>query len=86
MIASVVARLELLFPSALHVATPPRDADLIESSVLDSLALVELLAAIESEFGIQIPLDEIELDRIRTIDALAELISERYDVGAPDPA
>jgi acyl carrier protein len=82
----IVDRLQQLFPAILHVAPPEPSADLVEDGILDSLGLVELLAAIEVEFGIQIPLDEIEIERIRTLERLAELVAERAAVEATDAA
>ncbi len=81
-----VDRLQQLFPAVLNVAPPEPTADLVEGGILDSLGLVELLAAIEVEFGIQIPLDEIEIDRIRTLERLAELVADSAAVEATDAA
>jgi D-alanine--poly(phosphoribitol) ligase subunit 2 len=53
---------------------------LIETELLDSLALVMLIAEIEQEFGFELPLDGFDVERFRTIDRLAEL------VGAEAPA
>ena len=86
MSAPVVERLRALFPTALYMEPPAPDADLIDGGVLDSLALVELLAAIEVEFSIEVPLDELELERIRTLDGLADLVSERIAHATPGAA
>ena len=45
------------FPEALGIEPPGVDVDLIEEGVIDSLALIELLFAIERHFGIEIPPD-----------------------------
>ena len=82
----VVDRLRALFPTVLYVEAPAPDADLIDGGVLDSLALVELLTAVEVEFAIEVPLDELDLDRIRTVSALAELVSERIVHATPGAA
>lgn len=65
-----------LFPEALGIEPPGEDVDLIEGGVIDSLALVELLFAIERHFGIEIPPDRLEVERFRTIGRLAELVAE----------
>ena len=65
-----------LFPEALGIDPPGEDVDLIEGGVIDSLALVELLFAIERHFGIEIPPDRLEVERFRTIGRLAELVAE----------
>lgn len=38
------------------------DTDLIESGVLDSLALVMLIAAIEEAFACELPLDDFDIE------------------------
>ena len=50
------------------------DTDLLETGLLDSLQLVELLVQIEAHFGRQITIDNIELDDLRTLRGLARLI------------
>ena len=86
MTAPVVDRVGDLFRTALYVEPPAPDADLIDGGVLDSLALVELLAAVEVEFGIEVPLDELDLERIRTLSALAVLVTERMAQATPGAA
>lgn len=76
MTTAVDERLRGVFSATLDVEAPAPSADLIDGGLLDSLALVELLAAIEAEFGIEIPLDELDLDRIRTLENLTELVGE----------
>lgn len=56
----------------LLVSDPPTDeTDLIESGLLDSLALVELIAALEQEFGFSVQLDTLEIETFRSIDSIA---------------
>lgn len=50
--------------------------DLIESGRLDSLALVELIFAIEQEFAVVVPIDQLDIERFRTLAGLAELVAE----------
>lgn len=49
------------------------DADLIEAG-LDSLGIMRLIMFAEREFGVTLPDTEIDLDTIRTLDALAHWI------------
>lgn len=72
----VAQELASLFPEALGIDPPGKDVDLIEGGVIDSLALVELLFAIERRFGIEIPPDRLEVQRFRTIGRLADLVTE----------
>jgi D-alanine--poly(phosphoribitol) ligase subunit 2 len=56
---------------------PSPDADLIDGGLLDSLRLVELLLEIEAGLGCRIPIDEIELDDLRSVRRIARLIEAR---------
>lgn len=54
---------------------PENDCDLIESGILDSLAIIEMLNALEDE-GITIHLTQIDRNRLRTIESIEKLIDE----------
>lgn len=54
---------------------PANDCDLIESGILDSLAIIEMLTALEDE-GITIHLTQIDRNRLRTIESIEKLIDE----------
>jgi methoxymalonate biosynthesis acyl carrier protein len=75
MIDSLVPDLCALFSEKLNIDVPSADADLIESGLLDSLRLVELLLHIEGSLGCRIPVDEIDLDDLRSVNRIARLIS-----------
>jgi acyl carrier protein len=66
-----------LFLDKLGIEVPSPESDLIESGLLDSLRLVELLLGIEASLGCRIPLDEVELDDLRSVRRIARLIEAR---------
>jgi acyl carrier protein len=72
--AEIVARIQSIFEQTLNIAAPAPETDIIETALLDSLALVTLLFGIEEEFGTQIPLESLEIDDFRTIERIARLI------------
>jgi acyl carrier protein len=69
-----VGRLHALILEHLHVDVPSPDVDLLESGVLDSLQLVDLLLLIEQHFGQRIPIETIDLDDLRSLGRLARLL------------
>lgn len=77
MSASVVDELSALFEQALQIEVPGPHTDLIDSGLLDSLQLVQLLLQIEERMGARIPLDEVDLEDLRSIGRLAALIEAR---------
>lgn len=71
----VVDRVQVLFREALKIDVPSPQTDLIESGLIDSLTLVELLFAIEREFAVTLPFDQLEIDSFRTVERIAELVT-----------
>ena len=70
-------RITQLIEDALFVEAPSPEADLIASGLLDSLALVTLITEIEQEFGIELPLDDFEVDGFRSVEQIAAVVVER---------
>jgi acyl carrier protein len=68
------ARLRDILAGTLGSAVSDPDTDLVQSGLLDSLALVELLVAVEQEFSITFAPDELEIERFRSVRTLAELV------------
>jgi acyl carrier protein len=71
----VTERVSRIFVEALNIQVPSEDTDLIESGFIDSLALVELLFAIEREFSVTVPLDELDIDSFRNLRSISELVA-----------
>jgi acyl carrier protein len=74
--AVLIAQLDEMFRDVLNLAVPSPDADLIDSGLIDSLALVELLFAIEQRFSVDLALEELEIESFRTLDRLATVIAQ----------
>jgi methoxymalonate biosynthesis acyl carrier protein len=72
---AVVERVQRLFVEALNIQVPSPETDLIESGMIDSLTLVELLFAIEREFAVTIPFDELEIESFRSVNRIGELVA-----------
>jgi acyl carrier protein len=66
-----------LLSEKIHVEAPSADSDLMESGLLDSLTLVELMASLEERFGIHISFDDIEIDNFRSARSIAEFVNQR---------
>jgi D-alanine--poly(phosphoribitol) ligase subunit 2 len=69
------ARIADLIRDALQVEVPAADADLIESGLLDSLAVISLITEIEAAFSFELPLDEFDIESFRSVARMAELVS-----------
>jgi acyl carrier protein len=74
------AQLKAFFSEKLSVEISSIDADLIQTGILDSLALVELLAYIEKEFEAEISLDDVEIEDFCSIAKIAEYVDAHSPV------
>jgi acyl carrier protein len=68
-------QLTTLFRAKLHLDVPSADTDLIDTGLLDSLQFVQLVLLIEEEFGMRISLEDIEIDHLRSIGSIADLVA-----------
>lgn len=68
------ARIIALIREAIQVEVPSPDTDLIETGLLDSLAVISLITELEREFGFELPLDEFDIESFRTVERMAELV------------
>jgi acyl carrier protein len=66
-----------LFARKLNLNVPAVDTDLVETGLLDSLTLVELLAQLEETFGVSISTDDLEFENFRSIASIAAFVTQR---------
>ena len=71
-----------LFADRLHVHVPSVDTDVIDTGLVDSLTFVEFLAQLEREFGVELSLADLELDRFRTIARIADFFATKARNGS----
>jgi D-alanine--poly(phosphoribitol) ligase subunit 2 len=50
------------------------DVDLFDTGLVDSIGLVELILELEDRFGISLPMDNLEIDDLRTVRRIADLV------------
>jgi D-alanine--poly(phosphoribitol) ligase subunit 2 len=65
------------------IDVPDTSTDLLEAGLIDSLALVTLIVALEETFGVQLPLDDFDVDHFRSVDAMSDFLAS---VGAAPAA
>jgi acyl carrier protein len=69
-----VTRIQAVFLRVLNIEVASPDQDVIDAGLLDSLGLIELLVALEQEFGVQLDLEELDLDDFRTVERIGAMI------------
>ncbi len=67
--------LRTFFERTLNVVPASDDHDLLESGMLDSLGIVELVLYAEQEHGVILDLETLDLDDIRSIASITELVT-----------
>lgn len=82
----IVERLRALMLEHLHVEVPSADTDLLDSGLLDSLQLVDLLLLIEQRFGHRIAIEAIDLENLRSLTRIAQLLGTSAAKGDAEPA
>jgi acyl carrier protein len=66
-------------------ALEPED-DLLESSVIDSMGVVELTSFIEERFGVTVEGEEIVPDNFRSLGAMTRLVAAKKGIAVEDPS
>jgi acyl carrier protein len=69
-----VKRIEGLMKDVLAITPDGIDQDLLESGLLDSMALIELLYAIEQEFSVELPLEDLDVELLRSVRGIASYV------------
>lgn len=66
-----------LFADKLHVEVPSTEIDLVDIGVLDSLGFVTLLMNIEEAFGVAVPVEDLDVEKFRSVDRITSYLGER---------
>lgn len=69
----------------LKIDVPSFSEDLVESGILDSLKIVELLMQLELQFGLKIQLKDLEIDTFRSVVSMAEFVAAARAAGGSEP-
>jgi len=75
--AGLRRRLQDLLLERLHIEVDDPATDLLEVGLIDSLVFVDLLLLLESECGVRVSVEELEIEDFRSIDTIAAFIDRR---------
>ena len=73
----LVSEISGLIAERLLVDVSAPEDDLLATGLLDSLSLIQLLTNLEEHFGIRVPLEDLQIDDIRSINSLARLVDRQ---------
>lgn len=74
---SLERQLHGIFRERLNVEIPSSEMDILETGIVDSLTFVELLVAIEETFGTAVDIEELDLEKFRSIRRMARFLADR---------
>lgn len=74
---SLQSSLLKLFADKLHVEVASPDVDLVEIGVLDSLGFVTLLMHIEEDFGVAVPVEDLDVEKFRSVARITGYLGDR---------
>lgn len=76
-------RVAQILERRLGIRVPDSDANLFAAGVLDSLSFINLLLHLESEFGIVISLEQLDLEQLNTVNRIAAYVGHTGVVPHP---
>ncbi len=60
----------------------PDDLNLVENGIIDSLAVLKLVAYMENEFDITLEPEEIDMDNLNSVQTLTAIVEKKMTQGA----
>ena len=58
----------------MHIDVASPDTDLIEEGLLDSLTFVDLVFRLETHYGVQVPIETVDIEDFRRVSGIAQVI------------
>lgn len=74
-IADLCARILGIFLECFDIRLVSEHFDLIESRLVDSVRVVDLVLELENRFGLSLPFEELDIEDFRTVLRLAEMVA-----------
>ena len=74
-----------LLRNKLQVNVESMDTDLLDTGLLDSLGLVELIVLLESDFGVRVAMDDLDPEHFQSVNRIATLVRRMSAGSGPKP-
>jgi len=72
--SALVSGIQAVLRERLMIMVASPDIDLLETGLVDSIGLVELILELEERFGVSLPMENLEIDDFRSVYRIADLI------------
>ena len=80
-VAKLQEQISQFFAEDLKLEVPSVELDMVQNGLLDSLTFVNVLLYLEQEFGIEVSLDDLEVNNFCSIEKIARFIMQRNVMG-----
>ena len=72
--STLLSAIQAVLRDRLMILVVSPDIDLLDSGLVDSIGLVELILELEERFGVSLPMEDLEIDDFRSAFRIADLI------------
>ena len=72
--ADLKQQIRAIFSTQLSIELPDYDADLLDTGLIDSLTMVDLLAHLEANYGFTVVMDELDIEYFRDLKSIAQYV------------
>ena len=72
--STLVSAIQAVLRDRLMILVVSPDIDLLDSGLVDSIGLVELILELEERFGVSLPMEDLEIDDFRSVFRIADVI------------
>ena len=73
-INTIEGQLITMFAATQNIHVPSQYTDLLESGTLDSLSFVAVILHLEQEYGIEVSIDDLEIENFRSVEKMAKFV------------
>jgi len=73
----LATQVQALLAEKLFVTVESHETDLLAAGILDSLTLVQMLMHLEERFGLRVAVEDLEIEDLRSIHAIARLVARQ---------
>jgi acyl carrier protein len=82
----VIGEIRGIFADRLAIEVESPSVDLLDTGLVDSVTLVELLLVLEQQFGVSLPLEDLEMEDFRSVARIADLVARTRSASSNVPS
>jgi len=71
---SLIVEIRSIFSTQLSIEIPTLETDLLDTGLIDSLTMVDLLAHLETSYGFTVVMEDLDIEFFRTLKSIAEYV------------